>query len=116
MPLNCLVWSMERVLKYFLEIRMKLTRIVRMTFQEDKVDAFLEIFESSKDKIAGMPGCNSVELFQDYNQGHIFSTYSIWDSEEDLNNYRKSELFGGVWKATKALFSDKPVAFSLKKI
>lgn len=95
---------------------MKLIRIVRMTFQEDKVDGFLEIFEASKNKIATMPGCNSVELLQDYNDSTIFSTYSIWDSEEDLNNYRKSELFGGVWKATKALFAAKPVAFSLKKI
>lgn len=94
---------------------MKLIRIVKMTFQEDKTDAFLDIFESSKDKIAAMPGCNSVELLQGYNEENVFSTYSIWDSEEDLNNYRKSELFGGVWKATKALFADKAVAFSLKK-
>ena len=94
---------------------MKLIRIVRMTFQEDQVDTFLDIFEMSKDKIAAMPGCNFVELLQDYNESNIFSTYSIWDSEDDLNNYRKSELFGGVWKATKALFSDKPIAFSLKK-
>lgn len=86
-----------------------------MTFKEDKVTDFLEIFESSKEKIAGMPGCNSVELLQDYNEENIYSTYSIWDSEENLNNYRKSELFGGVWKATKALFDDKPIAFSLKK-
>lgn len=94
---------------------MKLIRIVRMTFQENKVADFLEIFESSKDKIAAMPGCNSVTLLQDYNESHIFSTYSIWDSEDDLNNYRKSELFGGVWKATKKLFADKPLAFSLKE-
>ena len=95
---------------------MKLIRIVRLTFQEDKVDVFLDIFESSKEKITRMPGCNSVELLQDFNAPNIFSTYSIWDSEEALNNYRKSELFGGVWKATKILFADKPVAFSLKKM
>ena len=86
-----------------------------MTFQEDKVDTFLKIYESSKNKIAGMDGCNSVELLQDYNSPNIFSTYSVWDSEEDLNNYRKSVLFGKVWKSTKMLFSDKPIAFSLKK-
>lgn len=93
----------------------KLTRIVRMTFKPDKVEDFIEIFTSSKEAIAEMPGCRSVELLQDYNAENIFSTYSIWDSEEDLNNYRKSELFGKVWKSTKALFDDKPIAFSLKK-
>jgi heme-degrading monooxygenase HmoA len=43
-------------------------------------------------------------------------TYSIWDSEEVLEQYRDSELFKSVWTFTKTLFSDKPTAFSAKKI
>lgn len=89
-----------------------LIRIVRMTFQEDKTADFLEIFRNSKDKIRAFEGCNHVELLQDLNHPNIYSTYSLWDSEEHLNNYRDSELFGQVWKATKALFSDKPQAWS----
>ena len=43
-------------------------------------------------------------------------TYSHWESESALNQYRDSELFKSVWAFTKTLFSDKPVAFSSKKL
>jgi len=89
-----------------------LVRIVRMTFQEDKTGAFLKIFRHSKDKIRAFAGCRHVELLQDINHPNVYSTYSLWDSEEHLNNYRDSELFGQVWKATKALFAAKPQAWS----
>lgn len=83
-----------------------------MTFQEDRTADFLEIFRNSKDKIRSFEGCKHVELLQDINQPNLYSTYSLWESEEHLNNYRDSPLFGQVWKATKALFSDKPQAWS----
>lgn len=89
-----------------------LIRIVRMTFQPEKTKEFLEIFRTSKEKIRAFEGCNHVELLQDLNHPNVYSTYSLWDSEEHLNNYRDSELFGQVWKATKALFAAKPQAWS----
>ena len=45
-----------------------------------------------------------------------FFTYSYWDSENDLNNYRKSELFNEVWTFTKKLFNAKPEAWSVEKL
>ncbi|KPQ19000.1 MAG: hypothetical protein HLUCCX10_04260 [Algoriphagus marincola HL-49] len=93
-----------------------LIRIVRMTFQEEKVAAFLENFESNKKKIRSFPGCRHLELWQDENQKNIFITYSHWDSEKSLNEYRDSELFKSVWSYTKTLFSDRPQAFSTKKL
>ncbi|QCR21142.1 putative quinol monooxygenase [Pontibacter sp. SGAir0037] len=93
-----------------------LIRIVRMTFQEDKTAEFLELFRQTKDSIRAFEGCNHVELLQDMDQPNVYSTYSLWDSENDLNNYRHSALFGTVWKATKALFADKPQAWSMQRI
>ena len=89
-----------------------LIRVVRMVFQAEKVTDFLEVFNDSKDKIRGFEGCRHMELLQDHNDPNIFMTYSHWDSEDHLNNYRKSELFGQVWPATKRLFASPPVAFS----
>ncbi|MBO6662071.1 MULTISPECIES: antibiotic biosynthesis monooxygenase family protein [Roseivirga] len=93
-----------------------LVRIVRMTFKPEEVDAFLELFHATKDKIRNFEGCQHLELMQDFNHDNIFVTYSYWESEEHLNQYRFSPLFGEVWKATKAKFADKPVAFSSKKV
>ena len=87
-------------------------RIVRMTFRPEKTEDFLEIFRNSKVRIRAFEGCRHVELLQDLQQPHIYSTYSLWESEEHLNAYRRSALFGQVWPATKALFADKPQAWS----
>ncbi len=92
-----------------------LIRTVRMTFQEDKVEDFLKVFNKSKEKIRHFKGCQHLELLKDYHAENIFSTYSIWEDDAALDNYRHSELFAGVWKSTKALFKEKPVAFSSEK-
>lgn len=93
-----------------------LVRIVRMTFYPEKVEAFLENFEANKDSIRNFPGCMHLELWQDHSSQNIFLTYSYWESEDALNQYRDSELFKSVWSFTKALFSEKPQAFSSKKL
>ncbi len=93
-----------------------LIRYVRMTFQEDKTEVFQEIFETSKDKIKAMAGCQYLELLRDINQPNIFMTHSHWESETDLNNYRDSELFKTTWAKTKVLFAEKPLAFSVESL
>lgn len=89
-----------------------LIRIVRMTFQVDKVEMFKQIFNDSKHKIRSFPGCKHLELHQDYHSENIFTTYSHWENDEALNNYRKSALFKEVWTRTKVLFLEPPITFS----
>ena len=91
-------------------------RIVRLTFQEDKVETFQELFENTKSLIRNFPGCQHLELLQDINQRNVFFTWSYWESEEALDVYRHSELFKTTWKKTKILFSDKPAARSLELV
>lgn len=90
-------------------------RIVKMTFMPEKVNEFLEIFDSSKHLIRNFEGCSHLELLNDINSPNIFFTYSYWKSEKDLNNYRDSELFGTVWKKTKVLFAVKTEAWSVEQ-
>ena len=92
-----------------------ITRIVKMTFREEEILNFKSVFDSVKDKIQDFEGCHGVQLLQDRENKAIFFTYSIWENEEALNAYRKSEFFGSTWKKTKALFSEKPQAWSLDK-
>ena len=91
-------------------------RIVKMSFQADKVNEFLMNFEEVKEKIRNFEGCALLELYRDKTDTNVFFTYSYWHREEDLENYRNSDLFKTVWKATKALFNDQPQAWSVDKI
>lgn len=88
-------------------------RIVKLTFQEDKVEEFEQVFEASKSFIRNRAGCQHLELLQDIHQPNVFFTYSFWDDEDALNAYRHSELFKKTWAKTKVLFSDKPQAWSV---
>lgn len=88
-------------------------RIVKMEFQEDKIDFFLKNFERVKEKIRSFSGCLHLELYRDKKQQHIFFTYSKWNKESDLENYRKSALFKKVWSETKPLFLNKAEAWSV---
>jgi quinol monooxygenase YgiN len=87
-----------------------------MHFSPGKRDDFLRIFESSKAAIRAFTGCHGVELLQDINDDHRFFTYSQWESEAFLNQYRASTLFQNTWAATKALFDEKPLAWSTQSI
>ena len=91
-------------------------RIVKMSFHEENIPMFLENFDSIKEKIRGSEGNRFLELYQDKNNPCIFFTYSYWETEEDLENYRRSALFDDVWTFTKKLFNDKPEAWSVDKV
>lgn len=90
-------------------------RIVKMNFKPEKVNEFLKIFDESKELIRNMPGCSHLELLNDVNEKNIFFTYSYWNSESDLNNYRNSEVFAKVWAKTKILFNTKAEAWSVEQ-
>lgn len=90
-------------------------RIVKMSFHSEKIEEFLANFNTKKEFIRNSPGCQLLELYRDKNNSDIFFTYSYWETEQDLENYRNSDLFKGVWAQTKILFNDKPVAWSVDK-
>ena len=91
-------------------------RIVKMSFHEEHIPAFLENFELMKTKIRNAHGNRFLELYQDKYDARIFFTYSYWETEDDLENYRRSELFYDVWTFTKKLFNAKPEAWSVNKL
>lgn len=92
-----------------------IVRIVQMSFREEEVLHFLSLFEERKHLIRGFEGCTHLELWQSSENKTVFFTYSHWESESHLNHYRFSELFKDTWAKTKALFADKPQAWSVER-
>lgn len=91
-----------------------LVRIVKMTFKTENISSFEEVFAKNKETIANFEGCTFLELYQDKKNAAIFFTYSHWEEERFLNDYRDSDFFKTVWSQTKVLFADKPEAWSLQ--
>lgn len=90
-------------------------RIVKMSFHSKFIADFEKMFDEKKALIRKSEGCLLLELYQDKNNPEQFFTYSYWNSENDLENYRNSDLFKETWKQTKTYFNDKPQAWSVDK-
>lgn len=93
-----------------------MTRLVKLPIKQEKTHEFRHLFESIKETIKGFEGCIHLELFSENTNSGVHFTFSIWESENDLNKYRQSEFFKKTWATTKTLLADKPDAWSLEKI
>jgi quinol monooxygenase YgiN len=93
-----------------------IVRIVKLTFKKENIASFEQLFEETREPIGGFTGCTFLELYQDRENPSIFFTYSFWESEEDLENYRKSDFFKVVWGQTKKLFAKKAEAWSVIRV
>ncbi len=87
-------------------------RIVKLTIINDKVPLFLEHTSKIQKKVASYEGCKSLKILNDTHDNRIFITYSVWVSEEALDNYRASEFFRTNWKIMKKWFADLPEAWT----
>lgn len=89
-----------------------ITRLVKMTFQEDTIADFRALFEDRKERIKANPGCLHLEMLQEKAGGLICFTYSIWEDESALEAYRQSAFFKDTWTATKKLFAERAEAWT----
>jgi heme oxygenase (mycobilin-producing) len=93
-----------------------MVRIVKMIFQEKHIADFKKIYANVNTKIILMPGCKSVQLLQDIQNPSIFFTYSHWNSETELNQYRDSLLFKETWQTIKPWFAEKANVWSVEQV
>jgi heme oxygenase (mycobilin-producing) len=91
-------------------------RVVKMVFREDEVASFQQLFAERRSLIRHFEGCTHLELWQDEKKPTIFFTYSWWDSEEHLDNYRSSHFFDDTWRQTKIKFAEKPEAWTVRSV
>jgi len=87
-----------------------------MKFRLEEMENFKSLFAKKKEAIGSFPGCHYVELLEDKTNIGTFFTLSVWENEDRLEHYRKSELFQETWAETKVLFDGKPDAWTLSSV
>ena len=93
-----------------------ITRIVKLHFKAEKIDEFLTFFQTIKHHVNQFEGCLGMKLLQDINSPEIVMTYSYWENEQALENYRLSTTFGEIWPKIKPWFDQKAEAWSVNTI
>lgn len=89
-----------------------ITRIVKLEILPEKALEFRQVFAENQEKIAAFPGCNEVRLVHAKDNDSTHFTISLWNTEQDLENYRHSELFGKIWPTVKPWFREKAEAWT----
>ena len=90
-------------------------RIVKMTFRPEEIGRFQDLFLGWKPRIRSFPGCRHLELLHDVGDPRVFFTYSHWEGPEDLEAYRVSDVFAGVWPVVKAQFAAPAEAWTVDR-
>lgn len=90
-----------------------ITRIVKLQFKEENVSDFLSYFDTISHIVNEFPGCIGMKLYQETGNPSTIFTYSHWESEQDLENYRLSEAFNQIWPSIKVWFGGKPEAWTV---
>jgi quinol monooxygenase YgiN len=88
-------------------------RIVKMEFDAAYCEAFEALFNTIKEKIRYIDGCESLTLLRDISNPNTFFTYSQWQDAKYLEQYRTSDLFTITWATIKPWFSSKAEAWSM---
>ncbi|MFH2141046.1 MAG: antibiotic biosynthesis monooxygenase family protein [Bacteroidota bacterium] len=89
-------------------------RIVKMEVKDSEIENFKSMIQSIQDKIESFDGCHSVNILCDKNQSNRFFSYSSWETEQHLNDYRKSEFFVEIWSEVKKFFIKEAQAWTVE--
>lgn len=90
-----------------------ITRVVRLTFQPQYTETFIEIMLQHHQLIRNFQGCYDLNSYQDTKEPNVFFTISVWQDESYLNDYRHSEFFQTLWGKLKPMFAEKALAHSM---
>lgn len=90
-----------------------ITRIVKLHFKQENISSFERLFDRTKKDIRNFPGCGYLQLYRDREDPCVYFTYSRWESEAALQEYRESDFFRNVWGETRQLFDKRPEAWSV---
>ena len=86
-----------------------------MVFKPEEKERFIQLFYEKQSFIEAFEGCISVDLMVDKRNENALATWSIWQEESFLDQYRQSALFIQTWEEVKPMFSEKARAWSFEK-
>jgi heme-degrading monooxygenase HmoA len=80
---------------------------------EGKGAEFEKIFARTHNSLVKVKGCSELKLIKDEEDPNTYVTTSVWDSIDDLDAYRNSDLFKVLWEEIKPLFNGSPEAHTM---
>ncbi len=93
-----------------------ITRIVILPVRASEEQDFIKLLTRSFGEVRNSTGCTALTFLRENSPEKNminYVTYSKWNNESDLENYRQSFFFKNVWPAVKQFLGAKPSAYTL---
>lgn len=90
-------------------------RFVKLDFKAADMEFIKPLFDAIAPKVRGFQGCSYLEILFDVRDRGKVITYSHWESETHLENYRHSEVFQNFWATVKPAFNKPAEAISMRR-
>ncbi len=87
-----------------------------MTLKEAHVDSFKKRIPIISIEVRRVSGCMHNDIFRDKNKDNVFYSYTIWNSEEDIEKYLNSQYYKEIWNDLWDYFKIEPQAWKIDNI
>ncbi len=91
-------------------------RVVKLKVDPRKMEAFQLFMENLHDEKLRLNGCLHFDFFNERQNPNIFYSYTIWEHEKFLKQYKKTDLFKEVVQTLRELCIDEPQAWTIQNV
>ncbi len=91
-------------------------RVVRMEVIDTKLELFNHFMDNVKEVKTELKGCIHYDVLRDKRYANVFYGYTIWEAENDLVKYRKSELFKETVRTVNQFCVKKSQAWTVENV
>lgn len=89
---------------------MNIHLIVQFKAQQAHRARFIELLQSVKTSLPGVPGCRGVQVYQDLQDPLAFTVVESWDSQDLHAAHLRALIDSGQWAVIAALLATEPVS------
>lgn len=90
--------------------------IIRFNVKQEKLLSFRNIMDDVKTQLAKIPGCNSVNIFNDTENIAEFVLIEDWDSKEEHAAHVQNLIASGQWQLIAEHLASDPTSSYYKEI
>jgi quinol monooxygenase YgiN len=93
-----------------------ITRITKFQINPELHNQFSEFMNQFKDELNSVEGCKHFDVLQDKESEHNMFLFMIWEDDEFLEHFRKSELNKILKNKITGVSNDEPVSWTVETV
>ena len=91
-------------------------RVVKIPIKDASINSFIKRIPIISNEVRRVSGCIHNDIFRDKMKENIFYSYTIWNSDEDIEKYLGSQYYKDIWGDLWDYFEGTPKSWKIDNI